>query len=48
MKVLIACEYSGTVRDLRHLDPRGAIVGLTPKGRKAKRDTSGFVVRLAS
>ena len=29
----------------RHLDPRGVIVGLSPKGTKAKRDTSGFVVR---
>lgn len=36
----------GDKHDLRHLDPRGVIVGLTPKGRKAKRDTSGFVVRL--
>lgn len=38
----------GDKHDLRHLDPRGTIVGLTPKGRKAKRDTSGFVVRTAS
>lgn len=38
----------GDKHDLRHLDPRGVIVGLTPKGRKAKRDTSGFIVRLAS
>lgn len=37
----------GDKHDLRHLDPRGVIVGLTPKGRKAKRDTSGFVVRAA-
>lgn len=38
----------GDEHDLRHLDPRGErgfVVGLTPKGRKAKRDTSGFVVR---
>lgn len=34
----------GDKHDLRHLDPRGVIVGLTPKGRKAKRDTSGFVI----
>lgn len=34
----------GDQHDLRHLDPKGVIVGLTPKGRKAKRDTSGFVV----
>lgn len=35
----------GDKHDLRHLDPKGGfIVGLTPKGRKAKRDTSGFVV----
>jgi hypothetical protein len=41
----------GDEHDLRHLDPRAAegspgyVVALTPKGRKAKRDTSGFVVR---
>ena len=35
----------GDQHDLRHLDPRGVIVGLTPKGSKAKRDTSGFVIR---
>lgn len=40
----------GDQHDLRHLDPRGArgvVVGLSPKGRKAKKDTSGFVVRAA-
>lgn len=36
----------GDEHDLRHLDPRGGfVVALTPKGRKAKKDTSGFVVR---
>jgi hypothetical protein len=35
---------NGDEHDLRHLDPLGVIVGLTPKGSKAKRDTSGFVV----
>lgn len=35
----------GDKSDLRHLDPRGAVVWLSPKGRKAKRDQSGFVVR---
>jgi hypothetical protein len=38
----------GDKHDLRHLDPResrGVIVGLTPKGNKAKRDGSGFVIR---
>jgi len=38
----------GDAHDLRHLDPRGArgvVVALSPKGRKAKRDKSGFVVR---
>jgi len=35
----------GDEHDLRHLDPRNVVVGLTPKGSKAKRDTSGFVVR---
>lgn len=38
----------GDKHDLRHLDPKGVIVGLTPKGRKARRDTSGFVVRNAA
>lgn len=38
----------GDAHDLRHLDPRGVIVGLSPKGRKAKRDASGFVVRMAA
>ena len=35
----------GTEHDLRHLDPPPVIVGLDPKGKKAKADTSGFVVR---
>lgn len=38
----------GDAHDLRHLDPRGkqgVVVGLSPKGRKAKKDVSGFVVR---
>jgi len=39
---------NGDLHDLRHLDPRGVVVGLIPKGRKAKRDESGFVVRLDS
>ena len=35
----------GDKHDLRHLDPKGCVVGLSPKGLKAKRDTSGFVLR---
>jgi hypothetical protein len=38
----------GDKHDLRQLDPRGSIgtvIGLLPKGRKAKKDQSGFVVR---
>ena len=35
----------GTQHDLRHLDPSPVIVGLDPKGAKAKHDTTGFVVR---
>ena len=35
----------GTEHDLRHLHPQPVIVGLDPKGKKAKADTSGFVVR---
>ena len=44
----------GDKHDLRHLDPRGNastggyVIGLTPKGNKAKRDTSGFVYRQAA
>lgn len=35
----------GDTHDLRHLDPKGGyVIGLLPKGSKAKRDTSGFVV----
>lgn len=37
---------NGDLHDLRHLDAKGGfIVGLSPKGRKAQNDTSGFVVR---
>lgn len=32
----------GDVSDVRHLDPRGVVVGLRAKGR-ARKDTSGFV-----
>jgi hypothetical protein len=35
---------NGDKHDLRHLDARSLVVGLTPKGRRAKRDRSGFVV----
>lgn len=35
----------GDKTDLRFLDPRGVVVGLRAKGR-ARRDTSGFVVRV--
>ena len=36
----------GDKHDLRFLDPQtGVIVGLLPKGRKAKADTSGMVIR---
>ena len=35
----------GDLHDLRHLDKKGGfIVGLSPKGNKAKKDASGFVV----
>lgn len=36
---------NGDRHDLRHLDGRGVAVALSPKGRKAKADKSGFVVR---
>jgi hypothetical protein len=35
----------GDRHDLRQLDPKGCVVGLSPKGRKAKADMSGFVLR---
>lgn len=35
----------GDKHDLRHLDPKSVVVGLLPKGSKAKKDQSGFVVR---
>jgi len=35
----------GDKHDLRHLDPLAAVVWLSPKGNKAKRDSSGFVLR---
>lgn len=38
----------GDEHDLRQLDPRGDlgyVIALSPKGRRAKKDTSGFVVR---
>ena len=45
-KFLGALVIDGDQHDLRHLDPRGGfVIGLTPKGRKAKMDSSGFVVR---
>lgn len=37
----------GDLHDLRQLDPRGSrgfVIALSPKGRKARRDQSGFVV----
>lgn len=35
----------GDAHDLRHLNPRGHVVWLSPKGRKAMADKSGFVLR---
>ena len=37
----------GDEHDLRFLDDANVVVGLTPKGNKAKRDQSGFVVAAA-
>lgn len=34
----------GDKHDLRHLDPIGVVVGLSPKGAKIKTDRTGFVV----
>jgi hypothetical protein len=35
----------GDKSDLRHLDPKACVVWLSPKGRKAKADKSGMVLR---
>lgn len=37
---------SGDDSDVRHIDPKGHIIGLYAKG-KAKKDYSGFVIRLS-
>ena len=41
---------NGDLSDLRHLDARNVVVGLSPKGNKAKRDgvKLGFVVALTT
>ncbi len=39
---------NGDEHDLRFLDPVGVVVGLKAKGPKAKKDTTGFVVRLVT
>jgi hypothetical protein len=40
----------GDRHDIRtpEMDGRGVVIGLTPKGTKAKRDQSGFIVRMAA
>jgi hypothetical protein len=35
----------GDQHDLRHLDPKNVVVWLSPKGAKAKKSASGFVLR---
>jgi hypothetical protein len=42
---LMAPAIDGDKHDLRHLDGRGVVVWLSPKGANAKKDSSGFVVR---
>jgi len=39
---------NGDEHDLRFLDKSGVVVGLKAKGPKAKKDTTGFVVRLVT
>jgi hypothetical protein len=36
---------NGDLHDLRHLDRKGVVVGLSPKGRLAKNDRTGFVLQ---
>ena len=41
----------GDLSDLRHLDPKGArgyVIGLTPKGHKARKSDNGFVIQNAA
>jgi hypothetical protein len=38
----------GDAHDLRHLDPYGVVVGLSPKGNKAKKHRGGFILRGAA
>jgi hypothetical protein len=41
-----ATVLNGDEHDLRHTDKQGGfIVGLSPKGHRAKKDKSGFVIR---
>ena len=44
-RYLDAPVVDGDQSDLRHLDPPGSVVWLSPKGAKAKRDRTGFVLR---
>jgi hypothetical protein len=44
-RYLGARVVDGDLSDLRHLDPRGVCVWLSPKGAKAKASKGGFVVR---
>jgi hypothetical protein len=37
---------NGDEHDLRFLDPKGVVVGLVPKGTRAKQDKRNFVIRL--
>jgi hypothetical protein len=39
---------NGDEHDLRHLDKKGVVIGLSPKGSRAKKDKSGFVIRNAA
>ena len=43
----LATIVDGDKHDLRFLDPVGSLVVLTPKGNRAKKDISGFVIRSA-
>jgi len=49
-RYLGAVVVDGDTHDLRHLDRKGRgcgrVIALSPKGHKAKRDASGFVVRV--
>lgn len=44
LKYATGLVIDGDLNDLRFLDPKGVVVGLSAKGSLAKNDKSGFVI----